>query len=99
MQIPSFFDGSTPNRLLPLVDRGARAFINREADSRLNTNRYIDKITEQEETRTWRKNQGLGEQALNKVAEVGLASQLDEVKNLDVDIVQADAGTGGFSHH
>jgi len=34
-------------------------------------------------------NQGLGEQALNKVAEVGLASQ-DEVKNLDVDI-QTDA--------
>ena len=31
-------------------------------------------------------NQGLGEQALNKVAEVGLASQLDEVENLDVDI-------------
>lgn len=31
-------------------------------------------------------NQGLGEQALNKVAEVGLGSQLDEVENLDVDI-------------
>lgn len=29
---------------------------------------------------------GIGEQALNKVAEVGLASQLDEVENLDVDI-------------
>lgn len=31
-------------------------------------------------------NQGLGEQALNKVAEMGLASQLDEVENLDVNI-------------
>lgn len=31
-------------------------------------------------------NQGLGEQALNKAAEIGLASQLDEVENLDVDI-------------
>ncbi|PPS39593.1 DUF2993 domain-containing protein [Chroococcidiopsis sp. TS-821] len=29
---------------------------------------------------------GLGEEALNKVAEIGLASQLDEVENLDVDI-------------
>ncbi len=29
---------------------------------------------------------GLGEQALNKTAEVGLSSQLDEVDNLDVDI-------------
>jgi hypothetical protein len=29
---------------------------------------------------------GLGEQALNKAAEVGLSSQLDEVENLDVDI-------------
>jgi hypothetical protein len=29
---------------------------------------------------------GLGEQALNKAAEVGLSSQLDEVDNLDVDI-------------
>ncbi|MBW4668750.1 MAG: DUF2993 domain-containing protein [Cyanomargarita calcarea GSE-NOS-MK-12-04C] len=29
---------------------------------------------------------GLGEQALNKVAEIGLSSQLDEVDNLDVDI-------------
>ncbi|MBW4607631.1 MAG: DUF2993 domain-containing protein [Hassallia sp. WJT32-NPBG1] len=29
---------------------------------------------------------GLGEQALNKAAEIGLSSQLDEVKNLDVDI-------------
>ncbi len=35
-------------------------------------------------------NQGLGEQALNKVAEMGLASQLDEVENLDVNI-QTDA--------
>ena len=31
-------------------------------------------------------NQGLGEQALNKVAEMGLASQLDEVENLEVHI-------------
>ena len=31
-------------------------------------------------------NQGLGEQALNKVAEMGLKSQLDEVESLDVDI-------------
>jgi hypothetical protein len=30
--------------------------------------------------------QGLGEQALNKAAEAGLASQLDEVENLDVNI-------------
>lgn len=30
--------------------------------------------------------QGLGEQALNKVAEVGITSQLDEVENLDVNI-------------
>lgn len=29
---------------------------------------------------------GLGEQALNKVAEVGISSQLDEVEKLDVDI-------------
>jgi LmeA-like phospholipid-binding len=29
---------------------------------------------------------GLGEQALNKAAEVGLSSQLDEVENLDVNI-------------
>ncbi|MGI8504638.1 MAG: LmeA family phospholipid-binding protein [Hassallia sp.] len=29
---------------------------------------------------------GLGEQALNKAAEIGLSSQLDEVENLDVDI-------------
>ena len=29
---------------------------------------------------------GLGEQALNKVAEMGISSQLDEVENLDVDI-------------
>jgi hypothetical protein len=29
---------------------------------------------------------GIGEEALNKVAELGLASQLDEVENLDVDI-------------
>lgn len=29
---------------------------------------------------------GLGEQALNKAAEVGISSQLDEVENLDVDI-------------
>ncbi len=29
---------------------------------------------------------GLGEQALNKAAEVGLSSQLDEVENLEVDI-------------
>lgn len=29
---------------------------------------------------------GLGEQALNKAAEMGLSSQLDEVENLDVDI-------------
>ena len=31
-------------------------------------------------------NQGLGEQALNKAAEIGLSSQLDEVENLDVDV-------------
>ncbi|MEH2084764.1 MAG: DUF2993 domain-containing protein [Nostoc sp.] len=31
-------------------------------------------------------NPGLGEQALNKAAEIGLSSQLDEVENLDVDI-------------
>lgn len=31
-------------------------------------------------------NPGLGEQALNKAAELGLSSQLDEVENLDVDI-------------
>jgi hypothetical protein len=31
-------------------------------------------------------NQGLGEQALNKAAEVGLASQLDEVENLEVNL-------------
>lgn len=31
-------------------------------------------------------NQGLGEQALNKAAEVGLASQLDEVEKLDVNL-------------
>lgn len=30
--------------------------------------------------------QGLGEQALNKAAEIGLTSQLDEVEKLDVDI-------------
>lgn len=30
--------------------------------------------------------QGLGEQALNKVAEMGITSQLDEVENLNVDI-------------
>lgn len=30
--------------------------------------------------------QGLGEQALNKAAEIGLSSQLDEVEKLDVDI-------------
>lgn len=29
---------------------------------------------------------GLGEQALNKVVEMGISSQLDEVENLDVDI-------------
>ncbi len=29
---------------------------------------------------------GLGEQALNKAAEIGLSSQLDEVENLDVNI-------------
>ncbi|MBO3463629.1 DUF2993 domain-containing protein [Aetokthonos hydrillicola Thurmond2011] len=29
---------------------------------------------------------GIGEQALNKAAEIGLSSQLDEVENLDVDI-------------
>ncbi len=28
----------------------------------------------------------LGEQTLNKAAEIGLSSQLDEVENLDVDI-------------
>jgi LmeA-like phospholipid-binding len=31
-------------------------------------------------------NPGLGEQALNKAAEMGLSSQLDEVENLDVNI-------------
>ena len=31
-------------------------------------------------------NQGLGEQALNKAAEIGLSSQLDEVEHLDVSI-------------
>lgn len=31
-------------------------------------------------------NQGLGEQALNKAAEIGISSQLDEVENLDVDV-------------
>lgn len=31
-------------------------------------------------------NQGLGEQALNKAVEMGLASQLDEVEELDVDV-------------
>ncbi len=31
-------------------------------------------------------NQGLGEQALNKAAEIGLSSQLDQVEELDVDI-------------
>ncbi|KAB8319854.1 DUF2993 domain-containing protein [Tolypothrix campylonemoides VB511288] len=31
-------------------------------------------------------NQGLGEQALNKAAEIGLSSQLDEVENLDVEV-------------
>lgn len=31
-------------------------------------------------------NQGLGEQALNKVVEMGLSSQLDEVEELDVNI-------------
>ncbi|WP_026732183.1 LmeA family phospholipid-binding protein [Fischerella sp. PCC 9605] len=31
-------------------------------------------------------NPGLGEQALNKAAEIGLSSQLDEVENLDVNI-------------
>lgn len=31
-------------------------------------------------------NSGLGEQALNKAAEIGLSSQLDEVDSLDVDI-------------
>ena len=31
-------------------------------------------------------NQGLGEQALNKAVEMGIASQLDKVENLDVDI-------------
>ncbi len=29
---------------------------------------------------------GLGEQALNKAAEIGLSSQLDEVEKLDVNI-------------
>lgn len=29
---------------------------------------------------------GLGEQALNKAAEIGLSSQLDEAENLDVNI-------------
>lgn len=38
-----------------------------------------DKVVTQE-------NQGLGEQALNRAAEIGLASQLDEVENLDVNI-------------
>ena len=31
-------------------------------------------------------NPGLGEQALNKAAEIGLSSQLDEVENLDVSV-------------
>ncbi|WP_017318821.1 LmeA family phospholipid-binding protein [Mastigocladopsis repens] len=31
-------------------------------------------------------NQGLGQQALNKAAEIGLSSQLDEVENLDVEV-------------
>jgi LmeA-like phospholipid-binding len=31
-------------------------------------------------------NPGLGEQALNKAAEVGITSQLDEVENLDVEV-------------
>ncbi|MEH2151512.1 LmeA family phospholipid-binding protein [Nostoc sp.] len=31
-------------------------------------------------------NPGLGEQALNKAAEIGLSSQLDEVENLDINI-------------
>ncbi|SRR5579883_651296 len=31
-------------------------------------------------------NPGLGEQAINKAAEVGLSSQLDEVENLDVNV-------------
>ena len=31
-------------------------------------------------------NQGLGEQALNKAAEIGISSQLDEVEELDVNI-------------
>lgn len=31
-------------------------------------------------------NQGLGEQALNKAAEIGISSQLDEVENLDVNL-------------
>jgi len=31
-------------------------------------------------------NQGLGEQALNKAAEIGISSQLDEVESLDVNI-------------
>ncbi|WP_392532420.1 DUF2993 domain-containing protein [Nostoc sp. C117] len=31
-------------------------------------------------------NSGIGEQALNKAAEIGLSSQLDEVENLDVNI-------------
>jgi LmeA-like phospholipid-binding len=31
-------------------------------------------------------NSGVGEQALNKAAEIGLSSQLDEVENLDVNI-------------
>lgn len=31
-------------------------------------------------------NPGLGEQALNKAAEIGLSSQLDEVENLDVNV-------------
>ena len=29
---------------------------------------------------------GLGEQALNKAAEIGLSSQLDEVENLEVKV-------------
>ncbi len=29
---------------------------------------------------------GLGKQALNQAAEIGLSSQLDEVENLDVNI-------------
>lgn len=31
-------------------------------------------------------NLGLGEQALNKAAGIGITSQLDEVENLDVEV-------------